>query len=114
MSKRNQPYAGATLAAGRKTATTARLSDILSGLMENQILLRHERFADVAKLWTRLLPVELKLHCRLDGIRGGELKVLVDSPPHLHELRMCSFEILGQLQQQCPRARIKKIKCRIG
>ena len=114
MSEHNRLNGGATWAPRRKAVTTARLSDVLSELMESQISPRQERFAAVAELWIRLLPSELRRHCRLDGVSGGELKVLVDSPSYLHELRMCSEEILGQLQQQCPKARIKKINCSIG
>ena len=38
------------------------------------------------------------------------LKVLVDSPSYAHELRMCCPELLEELRQECPRARIKKIR----
>ncbi len=89
---------------------TARLGDTLSELMENQISPRHVVFSSVVELFGRLLPAELARHCKLADISGGQLKVLVDSPSYMHELRLCSLELLGELQRQCPRARIRKIK----
>jgi len=98
----------------RKPVTAARLSDILMGLMDNRISPKQARFGPVAELWDQLLPEELHRHCRIADISNGQLKVLVDSPSYLHELRLCSLELLERLQRQCPRARIKKIKCLIG
>lgn len=91
-----------------------RLGDVLTELMENQISPRQARFGAINELWSRLLPAELERHCKLADISGGQLKVLVDSPSHLHELWLCSSELLAELQQQCPQARIKKIKFTLG
>jgi predicted nucleic acid-binding Zn ribbon protein len=86
------------------------LSHSLSKLMDRRIKPRHKRFGPVIELWQQLLPTELSEHSRVDGILGGQLKVLVDSPSHMHELRLCSSQLLEQLQQYCPQARIKDIK----
>ena len=91
-----------------------RLGDLLSGLMEERISPRQARFELVSGLWSELLPAELGRHCRLADISGGQLKVLVDSPSYAHELRLCSSELLSELQRRCPRGRIKKIKIAIG
>ena len=97
-----------------KSNRTARLGDAVRQLMENQILPRQARFEAVVELWSQLLPAELRRHCKLADISGGQLKVLVDSPAHLYELQLCSSQLLEELQQQCPRARIKKIKFAVG
>jgi len=97
-----------------KADKAARLGDTINELMENQISPRHARFGSVAQLWDQLLPAELSQHCRLADISAGQLKVLVDSPAYLHELRLCSSELIRELQRQCPRARIKKIRFAIG
>jgi hypothetical protein len=97
-----------------KSNRTARLGDAVKQLMENQILPRQAKFGAIAELWSQLLPAELHRHCKLADVAGGQLKVLVDSPTHLYELRLCSSQLLEELQQQCPRARIKKIKFAVG
>jgi predicted nucleic acid-binding Zn ribbon protein len=86
------------------------LKDSLSELMEQRISPRHKRCGPLFELWERLLPAELSKHCRPDGFRGGQLRVTVDAPSYLYELQLCSGELLSELQQQCPGARIKKIK----
>ena len=93
---------------------TAKLGDTVKQLMENQISPQQARFGPIAELWSQLLPAELHRHCKLADISGGQFKVLVDSPTHLYELQLCSSQLLEELQQQCPRARIKKIKFAVG
>ena len=87
-----------------------RLGDILSELMENRISPQQARFGTLAELWSELLPAELRRHCKLADIIGGQLKVAVDSPSYANELRWCSAELLDELQRQFPRAKIKGIK----
>ena len=97
-----------------KPDSAARLADALSELMENRISPRHTRFGSVVELWGGLLPAELAQHCKLADISSGQLKVQVDSPSYMHELRLCSSELLSEIQRQCPKARIEKIKFVIG
>lgn len=100
--------------ADRNRNRARRLGDVLNELMGSNISPRQARFACVDELWSQLLPPELEQHCRLADITSGQLKVLVDSPSHLHELQLCGLELLAELQRQCPQARIKKIKFTIG
>ena len=93
---------------------TTKLGDAVKQLMENWISPQQAKFESVFELWSRLLPAELCQHCKIADISGGQLKVLADSPSYVHELRLCSSELLEELQQQCPRAKIKKIKFVIG
>ena len=93
---------------------TVRLSDVVEQLMEAEISPRQGRFAAAAEAWSQLLPAELAGHCRIAGISGSRLKVEVDSPSYLHELLLCSAELLAELQQSCPRAKIREIKFVIG
>ena len=97
-----------------KSNRTAKLGDAVKQLMENQISPQQARFGPIAELWSQLLPAELRRHCKLADISGGQLRVLVDSPTYLCELQWCSSQLLEELQQQCPRARIKKIKFAVG
>lgn len=97
-----------------KSKGTQRLGEILIELMDGQVSPRQARFGPVVELWGELLPVELACHCRITGLIGGQLKVAVDSPSYMHELRLCSVELLEELQQRCPRARIERIKIVAG
>ena len=78
--------------------------------MDDQISPRQAQFSEVAEIWNRLLPAELCGHCEIIDISGGQLKVQVDSPSYMYELQLCSSELLKELQQQCPRVRLAKIK----
>ena len=91
-----------------------RLGDVTRELMENRISPQQARFGPIADLWNQLLPDELRRHCKIADISSGQLKVLVDSPSYMYELRLCGSDLLGELQQQCPRAHIKKIKFVVG
>ncbi len=94
----------------RKSDRTVRLGDAVQQFMAEQVSPRQAKFGAVAELWSQLLPAELCQHCEIVDISGGELKVRVDSPAYKYELQLCSSEILEELQQQCPRIRLTKIK----
>jgi len=93
---------------------TTKLGDVVKQLVEERISPQQANFVSIAQLWSQLLPVELWRHCEIADMRGGQLKVLVDSPSYMHELRLCSSQLLEQLQQWCPQARIRRIKFAIG
>ncbi len=98
----------------KKQDRTEHLGQVLNEFMEKQLLPQQKSSAAIADLWDQLLPVEMAGHCRPDSFSGGLLKVIVDSPVYMHELRLCCSELLGQLQKQCPRARIRTIKLVLG
>lgn len=114
MDDSRQPSNIANRRTKRKPDRTVRLGDTINQLMENRISPQQARFSTVAELWSQLLPAGLRRHCEIMDISGGQLKVLVDLPPYMHELRLCSSELLKELQQQCPRAQIRKIKFVVG
>ncbi len=78
--------------------------------MDRQISPRQAVFSDVADMWSQMLPAELTRHCEIVDISGGLLKVQVDSPSYMYELQLCSSELLDELQQHCPKARLTRIK----
>ena len=98
----------------RKKDRTTTLGDTVREIMDKQISPRKEKFGPLIETWNYLLPAGLTEHCKIDGVSSGQLKVLIDSPVFMHELRMCSPQLLEQLQQRCPRAGIKMIKFAIG
>ncbi len=89
---------------------TDKLGDVVKELMDKRISPRHTIFSSVVESWEQLLPSELGSHCEIVDISGGCLKVAADSPSYTYELRLCSRQILKELQRQCPRARIRKIE----
>lgn len=95
---------------GQKSDSTVRLGEVVQQLMAEQISPRHEKFDAVAEVWRQMLPAELCRHCEITGISGGRLKVQVDSPSYMYELQLCSSELLEELQRQCPKVRLTKIK----
>lgn len=97
-----------------KLDRTVQLGTVAEELMDRQILPRLVKFGDIADIWSQLLPVELGRHCRLEGVTRGQLTVLVDSSCYMYELQLCSSKLLEQLQRQCPRAQIEKIRFSLG
>jgi predicted nucleic acid-binding Zn ribbon protein len=91
-----------------------KLGAVAKELIENRISPQQARFGSIPEIWNQLLPDELRRHCKIENISGGQLKVLVDLPAYKYELQLCSSELLRELQQQCPRAHIKKIKFFVG
>ena len=88
----------------------ADLGQVAQQLLDGQISPRQAVFSEVADAWSRMLPDELARHCEIVDISAGLLKVRVDSPSYMYELRLCGSELLDELQQECPRARLTKVK----
>jgi predicted nucleic acid-binding Zn ribbon protein len=98
----------------RKPYSAAGIGQVAQQLMDERISPLQFRFSKIAELWSRLLPAELDRHCEIVDISGGQLTVQADSPSYMYELRLCSSELLEELQRQCPRARLAKIKFVVG
>ena len=98
----------------KKSDKTVKLGDIAERLMNRRISPRQAKFGVVIEAWGQLLPAELREHCKIASVSSGQVRVVADSPSYVHELRLCSSELLEQIQRQCPAARIKKIKVGVG
>ena len=96
----------------RYSATS--LGQVAHQLMEERISPLQTRFSEVSEVWSRLLPIELDGHCEIIDISGGQLTVQADSPSYVYELQLCSSELLKELQRQCPKVRLSKIKFVVG
>ncbi len=94
----------------RKPYSAFGLGQVAQQLMDRQISPRQAVFSEVAETWSQMLPAELGGHCEIVDISGGLLKVRVDSPSYMYELQLCSSELLEELQQHCPKARLTKVK----
>lgn len=89
---------------------TVRLGEAVEQLMDGQVSPRQAKYGAVVEHWRRILPVELRRHCEITDISGGQLTVRVDSPSYKYELHLCRSEILEELQRQCPKVRLTKIR----
>ena len=90
------------------------LGSLVGEYIKHRVLPLEGRGALAADAWSDLVPATLREHCTLDGISAGRLKVMVDSPVYLYQIKLCSRELLEQLQRQCPRAQIKNIEFVVG
>jgi hypothetical protein len=99
---------------GKGNESVARLGVILKGFIYERIQPNKQIFDSIIEALKELLPVELAQQCRVSGISGGQLKILVNSPCYMYELSLCSLELLAELQRRCPQVRLKEIKFAIG
>jgi len=97
-----------------KTYRAASLGQVARQLLDKRISPQQARFSKVFEVWSRLLPAELCGHCEIVDISAGQLAVQADSPSYVYELQLCSTELLEELQRQCPKARLTKIKFVVG
>lgn len=76
---------------------------------------RHTRLAKIAQCWEALVPEALNDHCALESLHRGTLTVIVDSSPHLYEIKQL---LLAGLQQQlllvCRSTGLRKITLKPG
>ena len=86
------------------------LGEAAGELFEKKISPKHARYEKISQIWEELLPRELAKHCRIDNFVGGQLRVKVDSPAHLYELKTCSESLLEELNRNFSGARIREIK----
>lgn len=76
---------------------------------------RTRKFAGIGEVWETLLPPELNEHCCLESYRAGTLVVLVDSSPHLYQLKQLLLDGLQKkLIELCRAQGLKKINLRPG
>ena len=94
----------------KKFDRTAKVGDVARTFVTKWVSPRQARFGAVVEVWSRLIPAELCKHCEIVDVSAGQLKVRVDSPSYKYELQLCSSELLKELQQQCPKVRLTKIK----
>lgn len=76
---------------------------------------RQSRLTKIADCWQKLVPPPLLDHCALESLHTGTLKVIVDSSPHLYELKQV---LLAGLQEQilivCKSTGLRRITLKLG
>ena len=114
MSEGAQIYTAVRQRKKYKRDRTVRIGDVAQKFLGEQVSPRQAKYGAVLELWQQILPDELSRHCEIVDISGGQLTVKVDSPSYKYELHLCSSELLRELQQQCPKIRLTKIKFMIA
>ena len=90
--------------------TTYSIGQAAQQFLGEQVSPKQATYGAVIEAWKNVLPAGLAEHCKIVDISGGRLTVEVDSPSYRYELHLCSSELLKELQIQCPKVRLKKIK----
>ena len=87
------------------------LGETVDRFMKKVLAPRRKRLGRLAAAWAALLPDDLVAHSCLEGVRGGTLRVLVDSGPELAELDLMVREgLIEQLREMCPSVPLSRIR----
>jgi len=88
------------------------------GELTNGLLARltpvHERCDSVSQAWKYVLPPALQAHCRVGSIKGGCLRIDVDTASYMYELQLCKAELLKELQRLCPGTGLRRVQIVMG
>jgi hypothetical protein len=93
----------------RQPLEACRLGDVVSEYLIRQVGPRQAYFYKVVEAWGELIPAHLQEHCTLADLSEGQLKVTVDSPVYLYELRLHRDELLQQLRRRAGRTQSGKM-----
>ena len=90
---------------------TGRLGESLEGYLKERGR-QLEKNSVVVEEWERLLPENLRAHCRLISLEWGVLEAEADAGVYMHELKAMTNELVEELKRRCPRAGVKQIRLR--
>lgn len=99
----------------REPAPIDKLGTSMVSFFKREVQKRQTKLTQIAVAWNAAIPPELSEHCCLESFSGGSLKILVDSSPHLYQLKQL---LLGGVEKQlkltCGTAGLKKIALKPG
>ena len=90
-----------------KQTDAVKLRDIADRVVTGKARMQ-KRYGKVLEVWSQLLSGTLLEHCWIVDIKGGVLKVQVDSAAYRQELEWCRTDLLRQIRRRCGRFRIDK------
>ena len=85
------------------------ISEILGPMVHERIRARYEQSEILQRRWSEILPPLLAGHCRIEEFSAGVLKVFVDGPGYMLELRLCKEELRDEMKATTG-IKIKEIK----
>ncbi len=95
--------------------THTALGPEMVSFFKQSVAKRHTKLSKIAECWAALVPETLNDHCALESFSRGSLTVVVDSSPHLYELKQL---LLAGLEQQlllaCKQGGLHKITLKPG
>lgn len=95
--------------------TPPALGPELVNFFKNTVQKRQTKLAKIAECWTQVVPPSLSEHCSLESLHRGTLTVLVDSSPHLYQLKELLLSGLEkQLQLICKSTGLRKVALKPG
>jgi len=90
------------------------LGEVLGPMVHGRLSARCEHSVLLQQCWAEILPAVLAGKCRIDEFSSGVLKVMVDGPGYMHELRLCKEELCSELNAAVSGVKIKEMKLLIG
>ncbi len=91
------------------------LGETMIQLYHRQVEKRQTKLAVIADVWCRVIPEPMLARCALESYYRGRLTVIVDSAPHLYELKQLLLAGLeAQLLFACRGAGLRRIALKRG
>jgi len=91
-----------------------RLGALVCDYMTKQIEPTQQRMSVLRAVWAKVVPPRLRSHCRAAELVKGELKILVDGPVYLYQLRVLAVELLTDLRKTPPARKVRKLTFALG
>jgi predicted nucleic acid-binding Zn ribbon protein len=88
------------------------IKDVIHDVIGNIAEKNPAKHKKIDRIWLNVLEEAERKHTNFQGIKEGNISVLVDSPAWLYEMRIKKFKILQRLQEELPD--IKNIYFKIG
>ena len=91
------------------------LGEAVAQLFHGQVEKRQTKTGQAAEAWARIVPEELQARSCVESLVRGRLTVVVDSAPHLFQLRQLLLAGLEtQLLSACRSAGVRRIALKRG
>jgi predicted nucleic acid-binding Zn ribbon protein len=90
------------------------LAEAVNQYIAQQVQPRQGAADNITEAWKEIVPQNLAAFCRLAEISRGRVKIVVNSPSYMHQLRLSEAELLRKLQERCGRRDVKSIRFEIG
>ena len=96
-------------------ALPEKIGQDMLAFFKHSVQKRQSRIGAISRCWAALVPDTLNRHCALESFANGSLTVIVDSSPHLYELKqllLCGLQ--KQILLACRSTGLKKINLKPG
>ena len=97
------------------SAVAAPLGEAMIQFFQGQLARRQTKLSAVSEVWCQLVPEHFLKRCALESFHRGRLTVIVDSAPHLFQLKQVLLAGLeSQLLAACRGAGLRKVMLKRG